>query len=481
MLVAALCRLARRRGLSVAPFKPQNMSNNAAACADGGEIGRAQALQARAAGLEPCVDFNPVLLKPETDRRARVVVHGRAMSAMEASAYMKGGREQLLAPVLQSFERLSQSYDLVIVEGAGSPAETNLRRGDIANMGFARAAGVPVCLVGDIDRGGVIASLAGTRHVIDAEDASMIRACLINRFRGDPALFTEGVRHIEKLTGWPCLGVVPWLADCARLPAEDAVSITSRAHTGKDEDTQCVIVAPMLSRLANFDDADPLIAEPGVDFRWIPPGQAIPRDTDVVILFGSKSTTGDLDFLLLQGWHHDLHAHVRTGGRVLGLCGGYQMLGHIVDDPDGHDGDAGSRTGLGLLNVTTRMHNYKRVAPIHATCARSNADIAGYEIHSGSTVGDDTIRPMFRRPDGSQDGARSIDGRVEGSYVHGVFANDDFRRSWLRRVGAKPDPGYSAEAAVESAIEGLADGVAEAVDLDALFALAASPGWQISK
>lgn len=473
VLVAALCRLARRQGLSVAPFKPQNMSNNAAACPDGGEIGRAQALQARAAGIVPTVDMNPVLLKPESDQRAQVVVHGHALSSMAARDYMTAERGKLLSAVCESFTRLSSQHDLVLVEGAGSPAEINLRRGDIANMGFARAAGVPVCLIGDIDRGGVIASLAGTQRVLAPEDAAMIKACLINRFRGDPSLFDDGVTAIESFTRWPCLGVVPWLAACARLPAEDSVRMPLESRARHPQE-RYIVAAPMLSRMANHDDADPLIAEPGVDFRWVPPGQAIPR-ADLIILFGSKSTIAELDFIEQQGWHHDILAHARRGGQVLGLCGGYQMLGREIADPEGYDGAPMTRPGLGLLDISTRMQADKRVEPVEARCLRSDAPVKAYEIHSGKTQGPDTARPLFKQL-GTEalDGARSANGRIAGSYLHGIFSNDAFRQNWLQSLGAHADPRHVAEEYVEDAIDAVADGVAAAIDVEALFALAAN-------
>ena len=471
LLVAALCRLAVRRGLRVAPFKAQNMSNNAAACPGGGEIGRAQALQARAAGLPPHPDMNPVLLKPQTDRSAQVVVQGEVRSTLEATDYV-AARESLLEPVVESFHRLAAQVDLVLVEGAGSPAEINLRRGDIANMGFARRLGVPVCLVGDIDRGGVIASLVGTKAVIDPADAELIRACLINRFRGDRSLFAEGVVAIERLTGWPCLGVVPWLAAASQLPAEDALGIA--ADTDAHDRDALRVVAPMLSRIANFDDADPLRREPGVDFQWIPPGRPLPRDADVVMLFGTKSTLGDLAFLRAQGWDIDIQAHVRAGGRVLGLCGGFQMLGHWIRDPEGVDGSPGDAPGLGLLDVDTVMRADKRVSPAQGRCARSAVPINGYEIHSGRTEGPATARPMFLLGD-TPDGARSPDGRIAGTYLHGIFDNDSYRRRWLAEHGASGDPTLAFDAAIETALDAVADGVADAVDLERFFALAQQP------
>ncbi len=470
LIVAALCRIARRRGIRVAPFKPQNMSNNAAACT-GGEIGRAQALQARAAGLEPQVDFNPILLKPETDRRAQVVVHGKAMDSMEAADYMTTRRSDRMDAVLESFQRLIQTYDLVIVEGAGSPAEVNLRDGDIANMGFALRVGAPVCLVGDIDKGGVIASLVGTQAVLSPADAALVRGFVINKFRGDPTLFHGGVTVIKEQTGLPCFGVIPWLSCATNLPAEDAVVLDHKQH---EVGEKLRIVAPLLSRLANFDDADPLRMEQEVDFRWIPPGRPLPRDADIVILFGTKSTLGDLEFLCAQGWNHDLRAHVRTGGRVLGLCGGFQMLGNHIRDPEGFDGRPGETSALGLLNVCTEMTGSKAVRPVEGHCLSTGFPVTGYEIHVGHTFGEDCRRPLFDLR-GRVDGARSADGRVEGSYVHGIFSEDGFRRAWLKRAGVIPNSTLHYEASIESALDAWADGVAQAVDVDALLACAAKP------
>ncbi|MEM8739948.1 MAG: cobyric acid synthase, partial [Pseudomonadota bacterium] len=357
LLVAGLARAFSRRGLRVAPFKPQNMSNNAAVTADGGEIGRAQALQALAAGRDPIIDMNPVLLKPETETGAQVILQGRRVASVKARDYA-ALKPQLMPPVLQSFRRLAASADLVLVEGAGSPAEVNLRAGDIANMGFARAAGVPVLLVGDIDRGGVIAQLVGTQAVLDPADAAMIAGFLINKFRGDVSLFDAGRDLIAARTGWRCLGVLPWFAEAHRLPAEDALDLggASRRAEGLH------IVCPVLSRIANFDDLDPLAAEPGIRLTLLRAGQALPGDTDLVILPGTKSTIGDLAFLRAQGWDLDIAAHVRRGGHVLGLCGGYQMLGHKVVDPQGIEGPPGASAGLGLLDVETVMHPQKRLA-----------------------------------------------------------------------------------------------------------------------
>ncbi|MGI9220482.1 MAG: cobyric acid synthase [Woeseiaceae bacterium] len=464
IIVAGLCRAAKNRGIKVAPFKPQNMSNNAAACADGGEIGRAQALQAMASGIAPQVDHNPVLLKPETDRVAQVVVHGRVHSSMQAANFI-GSRDSLLPPVLESFSRLRDDNELVLVEGAGSPAETNLRERDIANMGFARAANVPVCLLGDIERGGVIASIVGTKAVIDIEDAKMITGFAINKFRGDPALFDDGVVEIEKQTGWPCYGVIPWLAATARLPAEDAVShIRSEAGVARP----VRIAAPMLSRMANFDDADPLRLEPGVEFDFIPPGQCIPQNSDLIILFGTKSTIGDLNFLRAQGWDHDIIAHAHRGGRVLGICGGFQMLGRTIVDTDGSDGEIGSIDGLGLLDVETRMGNNKTVRPVGATCVESGEHVSGYEIHVGETTGNDRSRPVFSIS-GRDEGAKSQNGRIAGTYLHGLMQNNAYRRSFLASFGhAGSEFDYSAS--VDDALNELAANLEKVLTIDRMFA-----------
>lgn len=461
LLVAGLCRLARRQGIDVAPFKPQNMSNNAAVTADGGEIGRAQALQARAAGLEPSVHMNPVLLKPETDRAAQVIVQGRAQGRAQAADYA-GLKAQLMQAVLNSYRHLRRRHQLVLVEGAGSPAEVNLRPRDIANMGFARAAQVPVVLVGDIDRGGVIAQIVGTQAVIAPEDAAMIRGFIVNRFRGDPALFDAGRAFISERTGWPDLGLVPWFDAAARLPAEDAVDLSrTRGERGGLH-----VACPMLSRIANFDDLDPLAAEPGVRLTMVPPGRALPGDADVVILPGTKSTRGDLAFLRAQGWDIDLAAHLRRGGSVLGICGGYQMLGRMIHDPQGHDGSPGSDQGLGLLDVETHMAAEKRLVRVQGRAL--GQPVAAYEIHMGRTNGPDCARPFAHIPEA--DGAVSADGRVAGTYLHGLFASDDFRAAWLASHGAVSALSY--EAGVDQVLDALADHLARHLDVDRLFQLA---------
>ncbi|MDZ4094703.1 MAG: cobyric acid synthase [Paracoccaceae bacterium] len=428
LLVAGLCRAAVLRGLRVLPFKPQNMSNNAAVTADGGEIGRAQALQALACGVDAHTDMNPVLLKPESDLGAQVVVQGRRMTTLKARDY-GALKPSLMAPVLESFNRLKARADLVIVEGAGSPAEVNLRQGDIANMGFARAADCPVVLVGDIDRGGVIAQMVGTRAVLDSADAAMIEGFIINKFRGDVRLFDDGYRLIAELTGWRGFGVVPFFADAQRLPAEDALDLPQSRGTGA-----FTIACLAFPRIANFDDLDPLAQEPGVALRMIGAGQAIPGDTDLVVLPGSKSTRGDLAWLRAQGWDIDLAAHVRRGGHVLGICGGYQMLGHVVRDPEGIEGAAGASPGLGLLDVETLMTPDKHLMRTRATHVATAQEVEGYEIHIGSTVGPDCARP-FATVAGRAEGATSADGRIMGSYLHGLFGSDAFRTAFLGQMG----------------------------------------------
>jgi len=463
MLVAGLCRAAVRRGLAVAPFKPQNMSNNAAVTADGGEIGRAQALQAMACGLKPHTDMNPVLLKPESDQGAQVVVQGRRLTTVRARDYA-ALKPTLMGAVLDSFNRLKAAHDLVIVEGAGSPAEVNLRAGDIANMGFARAADVPVVLTGDIDRGGVIAQIVGTQAVLDPADAALVAGFLINKFRGDPSLFAEGYRLIAARTGWRGFGTLPWFAEAGSLPAEDALDLGSGRETGALR-----VACLALSRIANFDDLDPLKLEPAVGLTMVRPGQAVPGDTDLIVIPGSKSTRGDLAFLKAQGWDVDVRAHVRRGGHVLGICGGYQMLGHVVRDPEGIEGPPGETPGLGLLDVETLMTPDKRLTRTSATHAATGTGMEGYEIHIGRTDGPDRARP-FAHVGGQPEGATSADGRIMGSYLHGMFAGDAFRAAFLAGFGATSSMAYGA--GVERVLDRLADHLEAHLDVAGLLALA---------
>ncbi|WP_417279514.1 cobyric acid synthase [Celeribacter sp.] len=463
MLVAGLCRAFTRRGYKVAPFKPQNMSNNAAVTQDGGEIGRAQALQARACGLSPHSDMNPVLLKPESESGAQVVVQGKRMGTLKARDY---GQEKpnLMPKVLESFHRLAAPADLVVIEGAGSPAETNLRKGDIANMGFAEAADVPVVLIGDIDRGGVIAQLVGSHTVLSPEDRAHIRGFAVNKFRGDPRLFEEGSKDIAQRTGWADLGTLPWFPEAHRLPAEDVMEISSRG-SGKIK-----IAVPKLSRIANFDDLDPLAAEPDVTVQIVEPGQPLPGDADLVLIPGTKSTLGDLAFFRAQGWDIDLHAHLRRGGHVLGICGGYQMLGQWIDDPEGIEGPKGRHPGLGYLNIETTMGGDKRLAEVVATDHASGHELRAYEIHIGRTDGPDMARAWLT-VEGRPEGAASEDGRVMGCYLHGLFTADAFRAAYLERFGAQTT-GMNFDATVEQTLNALADHIEAHLDLDRIYALA---------
>ena len=465
LIVAGLCRAFAARGLKVRPFKPQNMSNNAAVTADGGEIGRAQALQARACGVAPHVDMNPVLLKPQSDVGAQIVVHGRVVGAAKARDYYDL-TPRLRSAVLESYARLREEADLVLIEGAGSAAEVNLRARDIANMGFARAAGTPVVLIGDIDRGGVIAQLVGTREVITREDAAMIVGFLVNKFRGDASLFDDGMRFIAERTGWRALGLVPFLPSAHRLPPRMRWFSTRRATTsarGSRSPCRCCRASP--------------ISTISIRCGWsrtcgsimVPPGEPLPL-ADLVILPGTKATIADLAFFRAQGWDVDLFAHVRRGGRVLGICGGYQMLGRALADPEGVEGPAGEAQGLGLIDVETILAGDKALRSVSGICLANGAPFSGYEMHIGQTRGPDCARPLLRLADGREDGAISCDGRVMGAYAHGLFADDAQRAAWLAALGAASDLAY--DATVERTLDELAAHLAAHIDLDALLALA---------
>ncbi len=465
LIVAGLCRAFAARGLRVRPFKPQNMSNNAAVTAQGGEIGRAQALQARACGVAPSVDMNPVLLKPQSDIGAQIVVHGRVLGAAQARDYYDL-TPRLLRAVLDSFARLKGEADLVLIEGAGSAAEVNLRERDIANMGFARVAESPVVLIGDIDRGGVIAQLVGTKAVIAPEDAGLIVGFIVNKFRGDASLFDDGMRFIAERTGWRALGLIPFFPPAHKLPPEDAVVLDGARE---EKRAGITIAVPMLSRIANFDDFDPLRLEPNVRLVMVRPGEPLPV-ADLVILPGTKATIADLAFFRAQGWDVDLFAHARRGGRVLGVCGGYQMLGRVIADPQGLEGPAGEVHGLGLVDVETVMTGEKALRAVAGTCLANGAPFSGYEMHIGRTSGADCARPLLRLGDGREDGAISSDGRVMGAYAHGLFADDAQRAAWLAALGTSSDLAY--DATVERTLDELAAHLARHIDLEALLGLA---------
>src|SRR6516165_2404400 len=428
LIVAGLARAFTLRGLTVRPFKPQNMSNNAAVTCDGGEIGRAQALQARAARTPPTVHMNPVLLKPQSEIGAQIIVQGRVYGSAKAAAYQHIKRD-LLPAALESYRQLRSAADIVLVEGAGSAAEANLRANDIANMGFAEAADLPVVLIGDIDRGGVIASLVGTKHVVDAHDAARICGFIVNKFRGDPALFAEAMTRIAQATGWPALGLVPFFPDARILPAEDALALEQK-RPAKPQ-TRVRIAAPILPHIANIDD---------------------------------------LAALRAAGFDVDIAAHRRRGGWVLGLCGGYQMLGRAVADPQGIEGPPGEVAGLGLLDVETVLSAQKRLEPIRGT-TDGGVPFSGYEMHMGVTAGADCARPFARLGDGAPEGAVSADGRVFGTYIHGLFADDRQRAAWLSRLSAGTAT-VSYDDLIEQTLDRLAAHLNAHLDLDRLLSLA---------
>ena len=465
LIAAGLARAFSNKGLKVAPFKPQNMSNNAAVTCDGGEIGRAQALQARAARIDSTVHMNPILLKPETTTGAQVIVQGKRHCSMDARSFFKA-RQDFLPAILDSFSKISAEADIVIVEGAGSPAETNLRDGDIANMGFAEAAGVPVILIGDIHRGGVIASLVGTFQVIDKADADRIKGFLINNFRGDPSLFAAGMKTIEDETGRPGLGIIPHFPAANRLPSEDAVALETAGTSGSGK---IKVAVPRLARIANFDDLDPLKLEPDVTLEIVQPGQVISSDTDLVIIPGSKATIADLAYMREQSWDIDIIAHARRGGHVLGLCGGYQMLGRKIHDPEGLEGPPGSADGLGLLDVETTLTDDKTLTNITARHSATQTEVTGYEIHLGRTEGPDCTRP-FSMIGSQPDGAVSASGKVAGTYIHGGFTADQFRSAFLATLGAASS-GLEFDAEVDSTLDQLANHLHTNIDIDRILSL----------
>jgi adenosylcobyric acid synthase len=472
LLVTGLARAYTRRGIRVRPFKPQNMSNNAAVTVDGGEIGRAQALQARACGVAPSVDMNPVLLKPQSEGAAQLVVGGRVRGAPPARDYRKLA-PTLMPAVLAAFDRLADEADLVLVEGAGSPAEINLRRGDIANMGFAEAADVPVALVGDIERGGVIAQLVGTHALLSPSERSRIAGYIVNKFRGDISLFNGGVAAICERTRLTCFGIVPYFTTANALPAEDSMALSRLPSPAEPKSGRLHIAVPLLPRIANFDDLDPLRAEPGVEIILVKPGRPLPRDAVLILLPGSKSTRADLAFLRQQGWDIDILAYHRQGGHVLGLCGGYQMLGRLISDPRGIEGESGDSVGLGLLDIETALDGGKTLIAATGTDVASGTPVTGYEMHVGVTTGPGLQNPMLRLAD-RPDGAVSADGRVAGSYLHGLFASNSYRRGFLARLGAAAsDLDY--DHLIETTLDQLAEHLETHLDLDALLAAAKTP------
>lgn len=456
-LVTALCRWLRRQQVTVAPFKPQNMALNSAVTADGGEIGRAQAVQAQAAGLAPHTDMNPILLKPNSDVGAQVIIHGHAVSNMDAAAYHDYKRVAMEA-VLASHRRLSEAYRVVMVEGAGSPAEINLRANDIANMGFAEAVDCPVILIADIDKGGVFAHLVGTLELLSASEQARVKGFVINRFRGDIALLQPGLDWLERRTGKPVLGVLPYLMDF-HLEAEDAIDLrqsAKAAHTLK-------VVVPALPRISNHTDFDPLRLHPQVDLRFVGPGQAIPG-ADLIILPGSKSVRADLAWLRENGWDAAIHRHLRYGGKVLGICGGLQMLGKRIADPLGIEGEAGQSEGLGLLTLTTELTAQKQLRNVRGHLLLGDAAIEGYEIHAGISQGPALERAAVRLENGRMDGAISTDGQVLGTYLHGLFETPEACQALLGWAGLNEAQQVDYHALRERDIERLADMVEAHLD-----------------
>ncbi|MBT2772467.1 cobyric acid synthase [Halomonas sp. ISL-60] len=462
-VVAALCRALARRGISVAPFKPQNMALNSAVTEDGGEIGRSTALQAQAAGVTPHSDMNPVLLKPETDRGAQVILRGKVhghMDALDYHAYKRTAKESVMA----AWQALESRFDVIIAEGAGSPAEINLRKGDIANMGFAEAADCPVLLVGDIDRGGVFAQLVGTLALLSESEQARTKGFIINRFRGDMALLNPGLEWLEERTGKPVLGTLPYLQGLV-LDAEDSIGLT---HAEKADQTLNVIV-PALPRISNHTDFDPLRLHSQVSLSFIKADQPIPA-ADVIILPGSKSTASDLEWLKCQGWDNAIQRHLRYGGKVLGICGGFQMLGEWVDDPDGLEGKPGKVAGLGLLNLTTRMVAGKQLRNVRGVTIAEGAAVTGYEIHNGVSEGQALDSPLFE-VDGRNEGAVSDDGQIMGTYLHGLFDHTQACRALLSRLGLQNAVHLDYQAHRERELDRLADMLEANVDIEAVIAL----------
>lgn len=463
-LVAGLCRVLRRRGVRVAPFKPQNMALNSAVGTDGGELGRAQALQAQAAGIPATTDLNPVLLKPATDERCQVIIHGRAVGEMGAWRYHEFKRVALEA-VLTSYRRLRESYEVIVVEGAGSPAEINLRQGDIANMGFAEAVDCQVVLIADIDRGGVFAHIVGTLALLSESERNRVRGFIINRFRGDLSLLQPGLDWLEQHTGKPVLGVLPYLHGL-HLDAEDAISRESCAapHSGAD---RLRIVVPVVPRISNHTDFEPLAAHPEVELRYIDAATP-PPPADLVILPGSKSVRADLAWLRARGWPEYLEKHLRYGGRVLGICGGLQMLGRAIADPEGIEGAPGESPGLGWLDLTTVLQPGKQLRNVTGHLQLGGARVRGYEIHAGRTHGPGLARPAALLDDGTPDGAISADGHIMATYLHGLFEETAACTALLRWAGLSAPVQVDHAARREQALDRLADTIERECDLEAL-------------
>ena len=471
VLVAGLCRALKRRGKSVLPFKPQNMSNNAAIAEDGTEIGRAQALQALACSVKPRTDMNPVLLKPQSDIGAQLIVNGAVKGNYNARDY-QSVKPTLLSDVVAAFERLRAEADIVLVEGAGSASEVNLRDGDIANMGFATATQTPVILIGDIDRGGVIASITGTHALLPDDEKRLLKGYLINKFRGDVSLFDNALDILKNRTGLECFGIVPYLSEAMALPAEDSVALERAQDPTSDGNIQ--IAVPQLLHIANFDDLDPLIAEPDVTVMMIPPGSPLPGDADLIILPGTKATIPALNHFRAQGWDIDLAAHIRRGGNVMGICGGYQILGNSIDDLKGTEGPSGKVTALGHLDIETTIAGRKTLTEVSGVSCNGLGNVTGFEMHMGQTTGAHTANPFLDLA-GRADGAINADGTVIGCYVHGLFAEDDFRHAFLNRLRARERGVENFQNTIDIALDAIALQLEDTMDIDGLLELAANP------
>ncbi len=469
MLVAGLCRHFTNQGLTVRPFKPQNMSNNAAVTKDGGEIGRAQALQALACKTDPTIHMNPVLLKPEGECGSQVIVQGKRLGSYKAKDFYTL-KKSLMPKVLESFEHLKKQADLIIVEGAGSASEINLRENDIANMGFAEAANIPVILAADIDRGGVLASIVGTHALLPENEIDLIKGYIINKFRGDPTLFTSAEELITEKTGWPSLGVCPWFQKANLLPAEDSQDLEHSSKINKSNKKQIKIAVPVLPRIANFDDLDPLSAEPNVDLKLVKQGDLIPDDTDLIILTGSKATIADLEALYKEGWHIDIATHARKGTYILGLCGGYQMLGKMIKDPEGLEGNPREIEGLKLLEIETTLETNKTLTQVTAEFLETNSNLSAYEMHMGKTKGLDTNRPLFKIKNNETqlEGAQNASGKIMGTYLHGLFQSDEFRKNFLQKICENFESQTAYSTSIETTLDELADHINSHLNIEVI-------------
>lgn len=473
LIVAGICRALKRRGIKVAPFKPQNMALNSAVTIEGGEIGRAQALQATACGLPPSVDFNPVLLKPASNMTSQVIIRGQVVDNLEAHSF-GDIRAMAFDAVLETYQRVKQQYDVVLIEGAGSPAEVNLRRNDIANMGFAEAVDCPVILIGDINRGGVFAHLTGTLNLLSRSEQQRTRGFIINQFRGDLSLLQDGLDWLTSQTQKPLFGVLPYITKL-KLDAEDAIDTdgeTTEAAIGK----ALKVKVPVFPRISNHNDFDPLRWHPNINLEFVGPGDSL-SDCDLIILPGTKSVRDDLAFLRTNHWDTQIHRHLRYGGNVLGICGGYQMLGNSIEDAAGVEGIPGTSQGLGVLDVFTQLHPHKQLKRVEGLCKLTNSDckINGYEIHCGHTEGPACESPFARLTQtiGSSkslltDGAISNDGQIAGTYLHGLFESPDMTSNLVKWVNGAEVRKQDWQEIRENELDRLADHIEASLNVDAL-------------